>query len=140
MDRQRPETGLRWTEGRGAIGMAWRTGEVQLVTGFGAVVEQARNPDDDAFLHDLSEDERTGLTRREVLQAPHYEAMLAYPLRGEPEPDEVDPPVVGILSVDFKVDVDQADLDRLLEDDDFGDVLGSCENYLRETSGATPHA
>jgi len=129
MEHQRPETGLRWVEGRGAIGRAWSTREVQIVTSFGELVRDARATSAETF-DSRPADERCGLSRAEVLQAPQYEAILAVPLTGTVRPGGP-PRVVGVFSVDFKVDVDPDVLQQLLQRPEFQDILGSCENYVR---------
>jgi hypothetical protein len=129
MEHQRPETGLRWVEGRGAIGRAWSTRQVQIVTSFGELVRDARAASAESF-DSRPAHERCGLTRAEVLQAPQYEPILAVPLTGTARADGP-PQVVGVFSVDFKADVDPDVLQQLLERPEFQDILGSCENYVR---------
>jgi len=118
--RRRRSGHVIWRKGKGAIGIAWAEDE-----GIIANVEnlQARGSTKQLFCA-IPYRERFGLGWREFVRMRHYRAILAVPLR------DARGNVRGCLSVDIQVDGKADDLDTLVADEDFIDVLRVCEAVL----------
>jgi hypothetical protein len=74
---ERPESGVTWRRGRGALGICWRT-ETQDVWDLEDL--QSRAPTRQAFCVSLTPDERMGLTWSEFSNTKHYTAVWVQPI------------------------------------------------------------
>jgi hypothetical protein len=129
MEQQRATTPITWERGKGAIGLAWHR-VAPLIADLTDIYAKADSLDAIEF-EALDPEERYGLSADEVKRGGRYKNVLAYPFTDEHNDNEV----IGVLSVDCAVAVPPAQLEALLYDRDFQDVLGSCESALRRYLG-----
>jgi hypothetical protein len=132
-DQARIESPLKWTPGRGVVGLAWQNRVPIAETGLKERAKRARAATDEDWAA-LDSRKRLGLDREDFIVAESgFEAILACPLFAESGPaEEADPPVLGVFAVDFRVEVEKGRLLGLGGEQDFEDVLGCCEEVLRE--------
>jgi len=129
VEQQRAATPIPWVRGKGVIGLAWRQ-KRNLIAELTDIYAKADTLDAAAF-EALDPDERYGLSAEEIRRGGRYKSVLACPLTDEQRENEV----IGVLSVDCTVAVPRAELEALLYDREFQDVLGSCESTLRRYFG-----
>jgi hypothetical protein len=122
IEQQRAQTPIRWCRGKGVIGVAWDSGAPLTadLTELYAEADRLSPHEFDA----LDPEHRYGLTHAEVRVGGRYRTVLAHPLTADGD-------VIGVLSVDCAADGQRDQLDKLLRDRAFQDVLGSCEAALQ---------
>jgi hypothetical protein len=119
IEARRRSAHVIWRKGKGVIGIAWADDE-PLVANVAHLAERATS---ERLFSEISHRDRFGLTWRELRRSKHYRAILAVPLRHNAR-------VLGCLSVDLQLDGYADQLDTLLQDDQFNNVLAVCEAVL----------
>jgi hypothetical protein len=121
--QERRTTSITWRKGKGAMGQCWDT-DSPVVADVEAL--EALASDEAAFCQ-LPRAVRFGLTWQEFAESKHYRAILAIPLRTGPSGAHR---FRGCLSVDVQENGKAAELDALVQSNQFSYVLSICESVL----------
>jgi hypothetical protein len=120
----RARSGIRWTRGKGVVGLAWEEERV-VMKDLEEVRARARTADQYA---ELPASDRLGLTWDEFRKTPRYRAVYARPLFSR---DGRSPVVKGVIAIDLLCEGHFDELARATEGSGFDGVLGVCESALR---------
>jgi hypothetical protein len=116
----RRETRVVWCKGKGAVGIAWASGDALVAN----VANLAALATDEAAFYAIERGRRYGLQWGEFRKARHYRAILAIPLETRPKH------VKGVLSIDLLLDGYADVLDTLSNVDELSRIRDVCEKAL----------
>lgn len=121
----RARSGIRWTKGKGAVGVAWQR-ERRIIKDIEAIRTRATSEGSYAA---LPEDDRLGLSWEEFAKTPRYQVVCANPLysRGN---SSVKPTVRGVVAIDVTLKGHFEEVRTATESPKFASVVGLCETAL----------
>jgi hypothetical protein len=121
----RARSGIRWTQGRGVVGLAWRL-KTRVIRDLERTRKAARS---EQTFTALAAEDRLGLTWEEFVRTRQYEAVFAHPLFSRRETSAA-PNVRGILTIDLTCTGHFEELRSAVDSSGFAPIVGLCETAL----------
>jgi hypothetical protein len=122
----RAQSGIRWTKGKGVLGVAWEQRR-EMIRDISGLRERVHGEDDfDA----LPDEDKMLLSYKEFCGIPQYELVYASPLYSRAQTSG-NPPVRGVIAIDILQPGHFQELRKATSDPRFASIIGVCESALK---------
>lgn len=121
----RARSGIRWSKGKGVVGVAWRK-KAKLIRDLDAVHRRAASSE---LFDALPGEDQFGLSWDEFSRTKRYRVVCANPLYGR-ENTGATPTVRGVLAIDVLKGGHFGEVEAATEGSRFDSVVGLCESAL----------